>query len=237
MFITHDPDKVAELTLDTQEQMNYLYFPVNLPESQTGVAFLDGAIRLEERLKPFLPFIQESWAFLLKNVGFPYTDPKDYYCYLTAKIGWATTENPLNRPGWHVDAWGHPEDHNFVWIDKFPTRYIMEGIELQPTLMETDEDALAVFETAGRVSEKVNALKYVDPNTLYYFHQTCIHATPVIENPGRRRFVKVSFSPHKYNLLGNTHNYLLDYDWKMYDRAEVRNDPVYADKDFYDGVR
>jgi hypothetical protein len=32
-------------------------------------------------------------------------------------------------------------------------------------------------------------------------------------------------------LKGNSHNYLFDYDWKMWDRDVLRNDPAYAGKD------
>ena len=41
-----------------------------------------------------------------------------------------------------------------------------------------------------------------------------------------RTFIKVSFSDQKYNLKGNTHNYLFDYEWDMIDRSVSRNDPT-----------
>jgi hypothetical protein len=40
-----------------------------------------------------------------------------------------------------------------------------------------------------------------------------------------RAFLKVSISKDKYDLIGNSHNYLLDYDWQMKERKQERNIP------------
>jgi hypothetical protein len=52
-----------------------------------------------------------------------------------------------------------------------------------------------------------------------------------------RRFVKVSLSSHRYNLIGNSHNHLLDYDWQMFPRDAARNDPAAYMADFVIDVR
>ena len=68
--------------------------------------------------------------------------------------------------------------------------------------------------------------------TLMRLDPSVIHAAPEIPAPGgERSFFKVSFSNSRYNLRGNSRNYLLDYDWPMYDRAAVRNDPAHAGQD------
>lgn len=155
---------------------------------------------------------------------------KDDYVYLTVKHGWASRENPLNRPGWHVDAWGHPEDRNYVWCDKFPTRYAtgsIPGVEHDTP----DNEALEKFEVFGQAAEQLGGVQYVLPLYLYNFGQHVVHATPIIERPGMRSFVKVSVSPHKYNLLGNSRNEI-NRDWQMVDREAVRNDPVGGNKDY-----
>lgn len=33
---------------------------------------------------------------------------------------------------------------------------------------------------------------------------------------------------NRYNLAGNSHNYLFDYKWDMHPRAKTRNDPAYC---------
>lgn len=215
---------------DTNEMMWYQYLPVLFPENITGMPGLTG-LTLEPRLYPFKSLIKAAYDSLYgwRTLNYLSADPKDYYIYLTAKIGYATPENPLNRPGWHIDAWGHPEDHNFVWSDVFPTRYIEDVLEDVPT---DDSGALAVFERYGRKHEDTGTVLEVEPNQLYYFHSSCVHATPIIEKSGMRKFVKITFSPHKYNLEGNSHNYLIPYKWKMYSRADIRNDPVAGNGDF-----
>ena len=43
--------------------------------------------------------------------------------------------------------------------------------------------------------------------------------------PCFRTFFKLSFSKDKYDLKGNSHNYLFDYNWEMRERKENRNIP------------
>jgi hypothetical protein len=86
-------------------------------------------------------------------------------------------------------------------------------------------------------------LDHIDPRPerwLYKLNPFVVHATPIIQEPGEMRsFVKVSVSKHRYNLVGNSHNYLFDYEWEMFERTDVRNDPTYAQADYYEvgGVR
>lgn len=201
------PRRIGEFHPVFKEMCFYQYLPVKLAGSDN--------VAIPERLEPFRAMVDE--AMVHAN--------HDDHIYLTVKRGWATTENPLNRPGWHVDAWGHPEDRNLVWCDRFPTRYIWGDIGNVPA---EDEIALARFEAAGAEFPD----HYVEEEVLYEFGQAVVHATPIIDDPGLRTFVKLSISPHRYNLEGNSHNFLLDYDWPMYPRADVRNDPIAGNKDY-----
>lgn len=57
--------------------------------------------------------------------------------------------------------------------------------------------------------------------------------TPEIPPPGgMRSFFKISVSTHRYDLLGNSHNYLLDYSWPMLDRQTLRNQPSGGSRDY-----
>lgn len=208
------------------EMMFYQYLPVALRECDTGVRFYEG-IRLEPRLEGLRPLLERCWW--LGSLFINSFNPEVYYCYLTAKVGWATPGNPLNRPGWHVDAWGIPEDISFVVSDAFPTRYIEGAVSGD---MYTDRAALETFERAGRFNEDAGLVKYCKPNMLYVFGQDNVHATAEITEPGLRRFVKINLSPHKYNLGGNSKNHLLVYNWPMVPREVVRNHPEQNNGDF-----
>lgn len=215
--------------LKIQELQFYQYLPVKMP----GVSEL----RLEPRHAALKPLVQ-----MLEFVDWLHQCTANrLYMYLTLKHGWATSENPLNRPGWHVDAWGHPEDTNYVWCDRFPTEYLV-GELAGP--MSNDEEALALFEDWGTRAREGNtevdgvssvSLHTVTAFCLYEFGQNVVHSTPVILEPGLRSFVKISVSPHKYNLIGNSVSpyFLEEYaSWDWYDRAALRNDPVGGNLDY-----
>jgi len=195
------------------EYMNYQYLPIKMADSPS--------IRVEPRLAPVVAVLR-PW---LESI-----DTEGLYVYLTAKHLWATPANPLNRPGWHIDAYGHPVDRNFVWSDVYETRYVQEGVEIPTT--ESDAQALALFEDIGDLATLNDMVKLAECGRLWEFGQQCIHATPIVPAPGGfRRFIKVSLSPDKYNLAGNSINHLFDYNWTMYDREAIRNDPQCGESD------
>jgi hypothetical protein len=64
-----------------------------------------------------------------------------------------------------------------------------------------------------------------DPGSLLRLDQFCVHRVSEAHMPTVRTFLKLSFSPDRYDLVGNTHNYLIDYDWPMRERGIARNIP------------
>lgn len=212
------PEEIGCFDLDWDEYMHYMYLPVVMPYQGHGW-------RLPERLK----FVQPLLTALYSAAPWG----RYQYVYVTARRGFATPNNPLNRPGWHCDGFG-TDDVNYIWTDAFPTRYATG--DLDPC---TDDHMLSI-EAWNRSLDVVRprddisgiAVHKIKLNTLYRLDPFVIHSTPKIPAPGGERgFIKISFSNEKYNLKGNSHNYLFDYDWKMWDRAELRNDPAYAGGD------
>lgn len=208
----HAPETVGVYDLDFSEYMHYMYLPVSLPSSR-------GVISLPPRLEFARNMITD--AILLERIE-KHTEWD--YIYVTARRGYATPGNPLNRPGWHADGFGTP-DVNYVWTDRFPTMFAVQefaGISLNHA------DSIRQFE------EQIDPTKvrtYAD-RVLQRLDPFVIHAAPTIPAPGgERSFFKVSFSNERYNLIGNSHNHLLDYDWPMYSREQLRNDPARAGSD------
>lgn len=189
------------------EFMHYMYLPVVMP-GQDGV-------RLPERLAFAAGLVNDVLAS--EGAGFD-------YAYLTARRGYATPGNPLNRPGWHADGFG-TDDLNFVWTDRWATMYAVQDFG---TISDSHRVSMAQFEAA---IDPARIRTYAD-SELLRLDQFVIHAAPEIPAPGGvRSFLKVSFSNERYNVAGNSHNYLFDYDWNMFSRDEVRNDPAHAEKD------
>lgn len=143
----------------------------------------------------------------------------DSYVYLTAKHLTVTPSNTGTRPGWHIDGYGS-EDVNYIWCNNYPTIFSFGDFELS----EDHEESMKQMENHNHC----NIHSYPE-YSLLRLDNTLVHRSPDIYENGLRTFVKISISKHRYNLEGNAHNYLLDYDWKMYPRSESRNHPYIID--------
>lgn len=144
------------------------------------------------------------------------------YIYVTVKYIYTSEGCSANRPGWHIDGYGS-DDVNYIWYDKFPTE-IMKGTI--PHLSKDHEESLKQMEEY----EPKEIITFPE-NSLLRLDNTVIHRVAPVKESGMRAFVKITVSKHKYNLKGNAHNYLFDYDWKMYDRKESRNHPFVEEND------
>ncbi|AXC36304.1 hypothetical protein SEA_FORK_78 [Microbacterium phage Fork] len=199
--------------LEFEQYMHYMYLPIAIPDDP----------QFDFTLPPELEFarelIEHAW-----NTEINEHDNLWTHVYVTARRGFATPGNPLNRPGWHSDGFGTP-DINYVWTDRYPTLFAIGDFgEISDDHLESTRQ---FEERAAGLYQSTHADK-----TLMRLDPSVIHTAPPIPAPGgERSFFKVSFSNTRYNLKGNAHNYMLNYDWPMYDRATVRNDPSRAQDD------
>lgn len=195
-----------------KEYMSYLYLPVGFYPIEAGV-YLEPRLRF---LKPLIANIVE-WERQTKK--WP-----EFYVYVTAKHGYATPGNPLNRPGWHSDGFGS-QDINYVWTDRFPTAFAVQEFK---NISSDHIESARQFEAQVDYGRVV----YYPDSVLLRLDPSVIHAAPQVPPPGGdRRFLKISLSPNKYNLEGNSHNYEYPYEWSMWPRETVRNHPCYAGGD------
>jgi hypothetical protein len=224
------PTEVGKIDVHCDEFMSWLYCPVWMPDQQHWA---------------FPPNLR--WArTIVDRAALHWLDTidslLDTYVYLTAKHGYATPDNPLNRPGWHCDGFG-TEDINYVWWEGAGSQFMVGdlGLEVSSDHVESMRqfDFRAVLWLAGThygrmPTEEPNlAIRSYPERTLLRLDPFVVHSTPELEHGQMRTFVKVSFSKHRYNLLGNSHNFGFDYDWKMWPREVLRNDPTYGETDFY----
>lgn len=213
----------SPLFLQWDEFMHWLYLPVKMP----------GAIQ-DVRLPPSLAFAERAVIEAMDDAWKLGVDIMNAYVYVTARRGWATPGNPLNRPGWHCDGFG-TDDLNYVWFDRWSTRFWVS--DEVPEISPDHQVSLLQFEqlAAGRPECIFDA----STHALYRLTPYVIHDVPVIPDgeQGMRSFLKVSVSEHRYNLQGNSHNHLFDYGWEMWPRDVARNDPSYAGTDYYEGPK
>lgn len=195
--------------INLTEVMYYLYLPVSMWGSD---------IRIPHNCLPALPLIKAA-------LNYAYSHDRNYkFAYLSARKGWATADNPLNRPGWHCDGFG-TNDLNFVWWDGPGTRFACQDFA---SISADHKQSLAQFEA------QIDPLKVQTPEEhgFYVIDPYVVHATPVITTPCMRQYIKISLSNEQYNLENNSHNYMFKYDWSMLRRENVRNDTFKAQADY-----
>jgi len=197
-----EPILLGNFDLEVGEMMFYMYLPIKMAG--------DVDLHIPKRLEVFKPII---WASI-DAVG-----DDDFveacYLYITAKHVHVTADNKGNRPGWHSDGF-MTDDYNFVWTDRCPTEFAIQPICLiQDDLMSMDQMQSEI--------QADNVTTY-PTNNLLMLDQYNIHRVSESDDySGMRTFVKISLSKNRYNLKGNSHNYLMDYTWNMHDRNEHRN--------------
>ncbi len=189
------PTVLGNYNITCEEMLFYMYLPIKFPYSE---------YKIPERLKCFQPLIDVVDSC------------DDKYVYLTAKRLYVTPDNMGNRHGWHIDGFG-TNDINLIWADNIPTEFCIQQFEL-------DSNCSLSMIQMERQAKQQNIVTY-NPGDLLKLNQEQVHRVPVSEYEGMRTFVKISVSDDLYNLKGNSHNYLFDYDWEMQDRMSTRNHP------------
>jgi hypothetical protein len=200
------PKELGIFGVEAKEMMFYQYLPIKMPNETQPI--------YEQRLKCFDALIGAICCDYIGEFGLD--NYVNSYVYLTAKFLYVNPNCPFNRDGWHSDGF-LTDDINYVWCDKYPTIFNKTDFDLPL------DDLLSIDEMEKQAMP-FNDVVYKE-NQLLRLNQFNIHKVAPIEKGGMRTFLKVSFSKDKYDLIGNSHNYLLDYDWEMKQRNEHRNIP------------
>lgn len=198
----------ATNTIHPTEVLYYLYLPI----SMVG----DPLFYIPDRLKVFEPLIQMVQA----------DEPErfiDDYVYITAKRMYVSPEITPNRMGWHADGF-MSNDLNYVWYDSVPTIFNKSEFKISPDHVKS----LVEFDTQALPANDV----IYPPYFLLKLDQSVVHRVQEAKTLVMRTFVKISISEQRYNLKDNSHNHLLDYNWPLHDRQQMRNDPRAAGKDY-----
>lgn len=201
-----EPKVLQQFDIVCKEMMCYQYLPIKLA----------GATELtrEPRLAYFDTILGVASCDFIADYGL--NRYVNGYVYLTAKHLWQGPNTPFNRPGYHCDGF-MTNDVNYVWSNKSSTVFNFSRFQL------TQDDEVSTNEMERQAEPR---LEYSFPNNaLLRLDQFCVHKVREPDHMMLRSFLKISFSPDRYDLVGNAHNYLLDYDWPMRERASVRNIP------------
>lgn len=200
------PKSLGIHNVNCKEMMFYQYLPIKMPKQP--------CVKYEERLECFKNIIDECVRDFIHNYG--YTHFYNSFIYLTAKHLFQQPKCSFNREGWHSDGF-LTEDINYIWCDNHPTIFNKSNFNLSL------DDAISITEMEQQ-AQKENNLTYRE-NELLRLNQFNIHKVAPIEKNTMRTFLKLSFSKDKYDLIGNSHNHLLKYNWEMKKRNIQRNIP------------
>lgn len=191
------PKVLGEFDIEPSEFCYVQYLPIVLP----GSVYWQLPANLEW-VRPLLSYVEAG---------------VEDYVYVTAKHIFVSGSDCGNRPGWHSDGFG-TDDLNYIWCDRSPTEFAIQPFKLSADCEASMQEMEDQF---------IHGTEVVYPaKTLLLLDQGVIHRTPTRCEPGYRTFVKISISKHRYNLKGNAHNHLLNYDWPMVERSVERNHPT-----------
>lgn len=200
------PKSLGEHIIDCQEMMFYQYLCIKLIGQHQPIA--------EDRLKPFFSVIGAACCDFIGEFGLD--KYMNSYIYVSAKNLFQSESCPYNRPGWHSDGF-MTDDINYLWSNKNPTIFNTSEFAL------TQDDSLSLKEMELQANSLNNFL--FSDNQLLRLDQFNIHKVNDNQEKGMRSFLKISFSKDKYNLIGNSINHELAYDWSMKPRKMERNIP------------
>ncbi len=200
------PLELGVFKIKCDEMLFYQYIPIKLADKFPCI--------YEQRLICFSELIDTICADFISDFGIK--KYLDSYVYLTAKHLYQTPNNSFNRKGYHSDGF-LTNDINYIWYDTNPTIFNTSNFNLNL------DDKLSLMEMAEQANVE-NDISF-NENTLLRLDQFNIHRVADTDKGGMRTFIKVSFSKDKYDLIGNSHNYHLDYNWKMVERKVERNIP------------
>lgn len=194
------PPKDLGVVLATcEEMMHYQCLPIKLVDT--------AEYRIPRRLMWVKP--------MLDRIIFPHNK----YVYLTVKNTFITKGFSGRRPGWHSDGF-LTNDINYIWSDCLPTEFAIQEFSID----ENCKDSIRQFEEQVLLEN----IEHYENKSLLELNPSVIHRpAPNTYIEGIRAFVKITVSEDKHNLCGNSHNYLLDYDWPMNPRHENRNHQSY----------
>lgn len=200
------PKQLGKFIVDCKEMMFYQYLPIKLIGEIQPI--------YEERLKYFDKIVGASCCDYIADFGLD--NYRESYVYLTAKYMYQDEYSSYNRHGWHSDGF-MTNDINYIWCDKSPTLFNTTNFAL------VDDDKRSLIQMKIQ-AKSINNVKF-EENELLRLNQYVIHKVAEDGYKGMRCFVKISFSKDKYDLIGNSRNYLLNYEWEMKERKEERNIP------------
>ncbi len=202
------------------ENFEYLFkndsFNKDLRVLDMPIKFPNSDVKIPEICKPYLDIISKTLKYeWLANPEF-----KKYHCYLTIDNSYVERGLTQRNEGCHVDGFQGARikkkvvsDRSYVLVSDFPTEFYCQKWDVS----HLDPAKHNFFKEFDKQAKE--EYKYVpEVKNLILMDAYTVHKAGVATENKRRAFVRISFSVRKFDRLGNTHNPLFDYNWKMVKR-------------------
>lgn len=205
------PENLGNVEINHEEMCFTLYLPIKLRGQSARFALAAGQYvpdNIRESVHDILNKIFHH-EMSLNN------DLIDKYVYITFKHTYVSPNSMSQRMGWHIDGFG-TDDVSYIWYSAAPTEIAEQSFEL------SSDDRQSMIDMQEQIDGE-NIVTY-PCGSLLRLNNNVVHR--VSENhdyEGMRTFIKISISDHVFNLKGNAKNHLIDYDWNMYSREQLRN--------------
>lgn len=216
---------------------------INLPEelfplSQDEIGFFNKKIDMRVLDLPIkfpgtgyrVPIEMIDFLMLIKKVAFneKRVNEKldDYYCYLTVDRRLVKKGNNTRKGGIHVDGFQGarlkellPIDHSYIAYSSEPTIFYNQKFKV---MNNWDKNCHNFFNGFEAQIKEDSAITYPCHNMLVINAYT-LHQAPIVEEDVYRTFFRMSYSVREFDRLGNAHNPLFNYNWKMVPRDTQEN--------------
>ncbi len=201
-----DPYVVGLHDVVCTEMMAFQYLPIKMAGATEIVR--------EQRLAPFDALVGASCCDFVAEFGLGRF--VESYVYLTAKHLFQGPHATFNRLGWHCDGF-MTDDIQYIWSNKTPTLFNLSAFDL------SQDDRMSMEQMRQQALPENDLV--CKNKSLIRLDQFVVHRVQEPEQTELRTFFKLSISRDKYDLEGNSKNYLLDYDWPLRKRSMERNVP------------
>jgi len=139
----------------------------------------------------------------------------NYYAYLTVDQKDVNKNTSLRTPGWHVDGLHVADEdgaqekvsHSYVVVISDTGDNITEFTDQTfPQLYQFDLNTYNLFSAFEKLVED-NSVLSGNSGQLYMMDSYTVHRSPVAkQDVGLRTFLRIQFSPHRFDRTGNTNN-------------------------------
>ncbi|MBK9041014.1 MAG: hypothetical protein IPL83_18005 [Bdellovibrionales bacterium] len=209
--IHHIPLNIGEAKTRASFQKNYGLRVLDMPIKMSGGA----EYRLPKELRPFVDTIQQIVEHFhrIAPPGFA----QKAFAYITLDQGMVDPGATQRKGGAHVDGFQgariHPKNelnYSYVVSNHTPTAFYDQPFHLEH-LEERVHDHFLEMDL-----QKTDAARFLtEEYKIYLMNAYTVHEATQAQSPGFRTFLRISFDVKEFDRLGNTHNPLFDYNWKM----------------------